>query len=110
MSSAFRSACRRGVKVWLTLIGLLRLTFGTSYIKLGAWNGALNLAIAAAKALLVVLFFMHLRSARAMLRIAAAIGLFMLALLFGLSHTDYATRGMHRAPWQTPPASSHLGG
>lgn len=30
----------------------------------------------------------------------------MLALLFGLSHTDYATRVIQRAPWQVPPSSS----
>ena len=106
---AMRSAYRRGVKIWVALIVLLLLTFGSSYVKLGAWNSVLNMGIAAAKALLVVLFFMHLRSAGTMLRIAAVIALVMLALLFGLSGTDYATRGLHRAPWQNPPSTSHLG-
>lgn len=104
-----RSAYRRGLKIWVALLVLLVLTFGSSYLKLGPWNSILNMGIAVAKGLLVVLFFMHLRSARAMLRIVACIALFMLALLFGLSRTDYATRAMHRAPWQTPPSSSHLG-
>lgn len=110
MNDAMRSAARRGVKVWAGLIVLLLLTFGSSYLKLGVWNGVINMFIAAAKALLVALFFMHLRSARGMLRVVATTALFTLALLFGLSHADYGTRVMHRAPWQTPPRSAHLGG
>ena len=103
-------AYRRSLLVWVALMILLLLTFGSAYLKLGAWNNAINLGIAAAKALLVAIFFMQLRSAPAMLRIVAATALLMLSLLFGLSHTDYATRVMHRAPWQTPPQSQDAGG
>ena len=45
-----------------------------------------------AKALLVAFFFMHLRSAHYMLRIAAMAGFFWLAILIGLSLTDFAIR------------------
>ena len=103
-------AYKRSILVWIALMVLLLLTFGSSYLKLGAWNNAINLAIAVAKALLVAVFFMHLRSASAMLRIVAATALFTLALLFVLSHTDYATRIMHRVPWQTPPQSQDAEG
>ncbi len=51
------------------------------------------------KALLVALFFMHLSSAGALLRLAAVAALLWLALLFGLSWTDYGTRGTSPAPW-----------
>jgi cytochrome c oxidase subunit 4 len=91
------------LKVWVALLVLLLLTFGSSYLKLGAWNSVINFCIAAAKALLVVLFFMHLRRASAILRIAAIAGLLTLALLFGLSGADYRTRTIHAAPWQAPP-------
>lgn len=90
------------VKVWVALIVLLLLTFGSSYLKLGVMNGVINLCIAAAKTLLVALFFMHLRRASAMLRIAAVTALLTLALLFGLSGTDYSTRAVRLTPWQTP--------
>jgi cytochrome c oxidase subunit 4 len=100
-----RRTYRRSILVWIALMILLMLSFGSAYIKLGAWNSVINLAIAAMKALLVAAFFMHLRNSPALLRIVAATGLLMLALLLGLSHTDYATRVMHRAPWQTPPQS-----
>jgi cytochrome c oxidase subunit 4 len=52
--------------------------------------------------LLVALVFMRLRQAPALLRLAALAGLVMLALLFGLSGTDYATRTEIPAPWQKP--------
>ncbi len=98
-----RPAYRRSMLVWAALMVLLLLTFGSAYLKLGAWNSAINLAIAVAKALLVALFFMHLRRGSNLVRIFAVTALVTLALLFGLSHADYATRGIHWAPWQTPP-------
>jgi cytochrome c oxidase subunit 4 len=83
---------RTYVFVWIALIGLLLLTLGSAYMKLGSLNFAINLMIAAAKALLVMFFFMHLRSAHYMLRIAAGAGFFWLALLIGLSLTDFLAR------------------
>lgn len=103
MSSELNRAYRRSILVWLALMVLLLLTFGSAYLRLGEWNSVINLAVAATKALLVVVFFMHLHRASALLRIVAAAALLTLALLFGLSHADYATRVMHRVPWQTPP-------
>ena len=110
MTNQESHAYRRSILVWAVLMALLLLTFGSAYLKLGAWNNVINLAVAAVKALLVAAFFMHLRSASTMLRIVAATALIMLALLFGLSHSDYATRVMHRAPWQVPPQLPNAGG
>lgn len=83
---------RTYVLVWLALIGLLAVTLASAYVPLGWANSAINLAIAVAKALLVAFFFMHLRSAHYMLRIAAMAGFFWLAILIGLSLTDFAIR------------------
>jgi molybdopterin-containing oxidoreductase family iron-sulfur binding subunit len=78
--------------VWLALIALLLLTMGSAYLRLGWANGAINLAIALVKALLVMIFFMHLRSSDHLLRIVAAAGFFWLALLVGLAFTDVGVR------------------
>lgn len=86
------SRARTYVSVWVALICLLLLTLGSAYLKLGWLNGAINLAIAVAKALLVMIFFMHLRSSHYVLRIAAAAGFFWLALLIGLASADFLTR------------------
>lgn len=100
---------RRDILVWATLLVLLLLSFASAWLRLGIWNGVIGLGIAAVKALLVALFFMRLRHASAMPRIAAATALLTLALLFGLSAADYATRMLHRAPWQQPSPTNEPG-
>ena len=87
---------------WLRLMLLLALTFGSSYVPLGPWNTAINTAVSCAKALLIALFFMELRNAGGLLRLAALVGLLWLALLFGISWTDYGTRSVSPAPWSAP--------
>jgi cytochrome c oxidase subunit 4 len=86
------SPARSYVLVWVALLALLLLTLGSAYLKLGWANGAINLAIAVAKALLVMIFFMHLRSSHYVLRIFAAAGFFWLAILIGLAFTDFTSR------------------
>lgn len=90
------------LRVWVALLLLLAITAGSAWIHMGAWNSIVNLAVATAKALLVAIFFMHLRHAGSGVRLAAGIGLFVLFLLFTLSSADYQTRRMLHAPWQVP--------
>lgn len=97
-----RDQAKRYLLVWLALMLLLSLTLGSAYLRLGVWNGIVNLIIAALKAALVVTFFMHFGRERAVIRICAGVALFTLALLFGIGGSDYATRVIHRAPWQVP--------
>jgi cytochrome c oxidase subunit 4 len=87
---------------WVALMGLLAATFTLAHFRLGGLNTAAGLAIAAAKVVLVALFFMHLRRASALVAIFAVAALVWLAILFGLSGTDYATRAVSPAPWSAP--------
>ena len=87
---------------WLALLVLLAASAASAFAPLGGFNTALNMAIACAKALLVALFFMQLRNAGGLVRLVAVIAVLMLALLFGLSATDYATRPARPAPWSQP--------
>jgi cytochrome c oxidase subunit 4 len=89
------------VRTWVGLMILLGLTFASSYLPMGAWNTVANTGISCAKALLIALFFMHLRNAGALLRIVALAGLLWLTLLFGLSWTDFGTRTLSPAPWSS---------
>jgi cytochrome c oxidase subunit 4 len=84
---------RSCIGTWIALLVLLALTCGSSYLRLGAFNLAANLAIAVAKALLVVFVFMRLGSSSTIVRLVAVIGLSTLTLLVGLSMTDFAIRG-----------------
>jgi cytochrome c oxidase subunit 4 len=88
---------------WLALVGCLATTVASSYFPMGAWNSAANVAISCVKALLIALFFMHLHQAGAVLRLAALVGLLWVALLFGLSWSDFGTRSVSPAPWMPGP-------
>jgi cytochrome c oxidase subunit 4 len=78
--------------VWLALLILLGLTVGSAYIPLGALNSPINLAIAAVKVSLIVVFFMHLSRSTALLRLAAASSAFWLIIMFTLMFSDYLSR------------------
>lgn len=83
---------RHYLLVWAGLVLLALTTAGSAYVPMGAFNTVVNFAIAAAKALLVMAFFMHLRQADALRRIFAGAGFFWLALLLGLMLTDLLVR------------------
>ncbi|MGE5523821.1 MAG: cytochrome C oxidase subunit IV family protein [Rhodospirillaceae bacterium] len=97
---------RRCAAVWLALIALLAVTCASAFLDLGPWNSIANLGIAAVKVLLVALFFMHLKTGSALIRIYAVTAVFALSLLFALSFTDYETRVVYHAPWQQPHADT----
>lgn len=90
------------VLTWLALLALLAGTFVLAHVRIAGLNTALGLAIAAAKVALVGLFFMHLKRASALVAIFACAALVWIAILFGLSGTDYATRHASPAPWTAP--------
>ena len=102
---AVRGEIRRILWIWLALLALLALTLGSALVRLGAWNSAANLLIAAAKALLVGYFFMRLRESPGIVRLCVAVALSTLALLFAIGAADYASRAFYPAPWQAPGAS-----
>ena len=83
------------------ILGLKLVSLGGSsaFVPLGALSAVINVVIACAKALLVAMFFMHLRRASALTRLFAVVAPAVLALLFGLSATDYAGRNPAPAAW-----------
>lgn len=80
--------------VWVALMALMMLTAGLSRINLGEWSTVVALVIAAIKALLVVLFFMHVRyEDQKIAWVFVLAGFFWLAILLTLTMTDYMSRG-----------------
>ena len=77
---------------WLALLALLAITAASSFFDLGRLNLAINMAVALAKALLVVFVFMHVRRGTPMIRVFAVAGLLWLGLLVTLSFTDFIAR------------------
>ncbi|MGN6769546.1 MAG: cytochrome C oxidase subunit IV family protein [Rhizobiaceae bacterium] len=70
---------------YLGLLLLLALTVGSSRIDLGGFNVAINLVIAAGKAAVIALLFMHLLTDSMLTRLAVAVAGLWLIILFGLT-------------------------
>jgi cytochrome c oxidase subunit IV len=78
--------------VYGVLIILTIATVSLSFCDLRAWHTIVGLAIATGKAVLVLLFFMHLLHSARITWLALFAGLFWVAILLGLTLTDYMTR------------------
>ena len=78
--------------VFAALIVLTFLTVGVSFIELGAWHTAVALTIAVGKAVLVVLFFMHVLHSSRLNWVVILSALYWLGILMGLTLTDYLSR------------------
>ena len=79
--------------IWIALLILTGTTVGVAHIELGPWNVVVALAIATLKAVLVVLFFMHVKyTSEKMTKVIIFSAIFWLFLLLALSLSDYATR------------------
>lgn len=68
------------------------LTWSIAKINLGIWNPVVALTIAVAKAVLVILFFMHVRYSSKLTKVTVAAGFFWLLILLTLSLSDYLSR------------------
>jgi len=97
------------VMVFISLLLLAGLTTGVAFIDLGAFNTPIAMAIAFVKMMLVLLVFMHLLYSAQLPRIALIAGVFWLALLIGLTLTDYHTRSWipDPAPWSSSAPPTH---
>jgi cytochrome c oxidase subunit IV len=85
------------VSLYLMVFGALMvgtiLTVVVARFDLGAMNNIVMLSIACAKALLVILFFMHVRWGTRLTWVVAGSGFFWLLILFTLTMSDYMSRG-----------------
>ncbi|HEV8112974.1 MAG TPA: cytochrome C oxidase subunit IV family protein [Planctomycetota bacterium] len=86
------------LKTYFTIFGALMagtaLTVFVAFQDLGPMNTVVALTIAAIKALLVVLFFMHVKYSSRLTWVFAAAGFLWLVLMIGLTMADFDTRGM----------------
>jgi len=93
MSEHSESSLTIYVGIWLTLLAGTALTVFAARIDLGPFNAAVALTIATVKALLVALFFMHIKGAsEKLLKLVVISTVFFLFILLTLSMADYGTR------------------
>jgi cytochrome c oxidase subunit IV len=84
---------RTNVIVFVVLLVLLFATIGAAYLPLGPLHLPLALSIAAAKAVLIGLFFMHIYYRHHLTWIVSIASLFWLGILLALTLGDYLSRG-----------------
>jgi cytochrome c oxidase subunit 4 len=80
------------------LLAMTALTIQVAFLDLGNLNIYMAMTIAVIKALLVVLFFMHLRYSSSLTKLFVSAGILWFAILVALTTSDYFTRA-----WQTRP-------
>jgi cytochrome c oxidase subunit IV len=79
--------------VWIALLVGTFITYKAAFLDLGPFNAAVALIIATTKALLVALFFMHIKGAHErLLKLVVISTVFFLMILLVLSMADYGTR------------------
>ena len=87
-------------RIYYTIFAILLfctyLTVQVAFLDLGAMNIVAALVIAVFKAVLVVLFFMHVKYSTKLTWAVVLGSIFWLGILLALTMTDYLTRG-----WRT---------
>jgi cytochrome c oxidase subunit 4 len=85
------------------------ITVSVAFINLGALNFPVALGIAILKARLVILFFMHVKYSSRLTKMVVAMSFFFLAIMFGLTLTDYMSRGWYTSPRGSTGAGTQVG-
>ena len=79
--------------IWGALLALLLLTFYVGErVDAGKWNFVIAFSIAMTKALLIILFFMHIYYSHPLIRLVAASGFFFLLILIFFTVCDFRKR------------------
>jgi cytochrome c oxidase subunit 4 len=81
--------------VFTALLVGTALTVFAAFQDLGVFNAPIALAIATAKAVLVILFFMHVKESSKLTKTTVIAGAFWLGILFVLTMGDYVSRIWH---------------
>jgi cytochrome c oxidase subunit IV len=85
-----------GPKTYLLILGALMVltatTTGAAYLDMGVFNPIIALAIACLKAVLVILFFMHIRYSSKVMMLTVGAGFFTFLVLITMTLSDYISR------------------
>ena len=87
---------------------LTAITVAVAFTNLGSLNFPVALAIAILKATLVVLFFMHVKYSSKLTKLVVGSAFFFLIVLFGLTLSDYLSRGWFVSPGGTAAAGTQV--
>lgn len=80
------------IAIFLALLCFTGLTVAASYVEMGIFNPIAAIAIACVKAVIVVLFFMHVKYSSKLTKLTVFCGLFTFIVLIGMTLSDYFSR------------------
>jgi cytochrome c oxidase subunit IV len=78
--------------VFVSLLVGTAITVAAAYIDLGIFNPVVALAIAYTKAVIVILFFMHVKYQSKLVKLTVGAGFFTFLVLITMTLTDYVSR------------------
>jgi cytochrome c oxidase subunit 4 len=78
--------------VYLTLLVGTGLTVWAAYVDLGVMNPIIALGIACFKAVVVILFFMHVKYQSGLIKMTVGAGFFTFLVLITMTLSDYISR------------------
>ncbi len=87
------------IEIFLILMVLTAVTVWVAFQDLGPFNDIVALGIAVTKACLVILYFMHVRYSSRMIYVTVGAGFLWLAILIGITLTDYLSRAKIIDTW-----------
>ena len=78
--------------VFGTLLVFTGITVGAAYVSMGPLNPVVALAIACTKAVIVILFFMHVKYQSHLIKMTVGAGFFTFIVLIMMTLLDYTSR------------------
>jgi cytochrome c oxidase subunit 4 len=78
--------------VFGTLLAFTGITVGAAFVNLGILNPVVALAIACTKAVIVILFFMHVKYQSKLIKMTVGAGFFTFLVLVTMTLSDYMSR------------------
>jgi cytochrome c oxidase subunit 4 len=78
--------------IFITLLTFTGITVAAAFVNLGILNPIVALAIACTKAVIVILFFMHVFYQSKLIKMTVAAGFFTFLVLITMTLSDYISR------------------
>src|ERR1700761_351045 len=78
--------------VFASLLVGTAITVGAAYVNLGVFNPVVALGIACTKAVIVILFFMHVKYQSRLVKLTVGAGFFTFIILITMTLLDYMSR------------------
>lgn len=95
---------RTNVEIFVILLALLFATIGANFLPLGSLHFPVAMLFATIKAVLIIMFFMHLKFSHRLNKIVVVTSFLFLGILLVLAMNDYVSRGWFRTTIDyTPP-------